>query len=166
MQSEDLAALANWVGDLVGDPPLGAPLLIERPGGVQTVLIQGSYGLYEVVEGPDGLLALHIDEPTRHPLGTYNFQPSGPDRAATGLMTQLVEGLEPLEFLVAYVVFDPHGVNWKHFTSPAGDVVFKSRRVPAGYLEAEIVLDGLVISLRHHPDGRVDQVREIPASRL
>ncbi|MDR8414365.1 hypothetical protein MTP10_37250 [Nonomuraea sp. 3-1Str] len=166
MASHDLTELVRWISDLIGDTPLGAPMVMERPGGVQTILIQGRYGLYELVEHPDGPIALHIDAGTRRPLGTYNFVASGPDQAAAGLITQIVEGLEPLDFQVGYLVFDERGVNWKRYVSPAGHVLFKSKRVPAGYVQAEIILDGLVVGLRHHADGRVDQVQELAASRL
>src|SRR4051794_25418087 len=100
MPPTDPDALVHWIGDAIGDPPLGKPLQSVEGEEVPFILFEGRDGLYKVVNTVEGLLVLHIDKTTQEITGVYNVEPSPSDEVAAELAAQIVSNLPPLEFQI------------------------------------------------------------------
>jgi|SRR5215469_4218811 len=176
MKPEAIGNLVQTVSNLVGDPPIEIPFVTTREDGSATVTFRGRNGLYDIADVPEGRLVILYDKGTvspgdpQHIIGIYNLDPAESDLSAARLIPQVVSGLAPLRFQIGYVSSDSNATNWKRYLSGGKYVLFKSRRFfsakKISYTQCEIIVEGLIVSLRHHPDGHVDEIRQVSSSRL
>jgi hypothetical protein len=84
---------------------------------------------------------------------------------AAKLIPQILTAVGTLEFQYGYMSTDQNGVNWKRFISSSGEFVLKTRREGANTV-CEIIAGTLVVTMKIMANGVVEDIREIPSSRL
>lgn len=169
MSPEDITALVQQVGSLIGDPATSAPV-INRTSAGMTVDYTGADGDYSIALSGDSFFVLFGDLAAGKVQGVYNLSPFEPEQAAATIISHVLSDIGPLSFVVGYESQDSYGVNWKRFTTAGGDLWFLTQRVAdpkrGPVTNGEIIAGNLIVGFRQRGDGAVEDFRSLPESQL
>jgi hypothetical protein len=173
-----ISALVSRISSLIGDKPAGMATITEGDDGHTSVTYRGARGLYIIPKADDDPFVVVCDPDTEEASGIYNVAPQIQDTMAAEIVGKLLPPLGPLSFVLGYQSLDPDGTNWKRFTAEEGGIVVLTRQLrDAGrrqprrttgqaYVAGEIVGPDWVVGFRGRPDGKIDQIAQLPESRL